>query len=66
VNEHFVKATSARPAVRLVAEVPFAKYAGGITSRFQHLGQNYRVWGEPITFVDRVRHAIFEFMATRQ
>ena len=66
VDEHFIKTAGARPVFRLVAEVPFAKDARGVTGRFQHLGQRGGLWREAFTLENGVRDAVFELVTASE
>src|SRR3712207_4452540 len=62
VNEHFVKAPARWPAVGLIAKMPFAKDAGGVACRLEHVGEGDRGWRQSFSFERRVRDAATELM----
>ena len=62
VDEDLVEAASLRLILVLVAEVPFAKHACGVTDGLQHLRQRDGVERHALAFQDGVGHAVLEFV----
>jgi len=62
VDEGFVKPARVRLIRFLIAEMPFAKNAAGVTGLLQHLRQNGRLERHALALEDGMRHAVFHRM----
>lgn len=49
MDQHLVKTALVRPAVRLVAEVPFAEDARAVARALEHLRERHRIQSGPIS-----------------
>src|SRR5439155_12770939 len=62
MDEHLVETAPIRPAIRFVAQVPFAEDAGRVAGVFQHLGDGRGFERQALALVNRVRDAVLELM----
>ena len=58
MNKGFVKSSPVRLVGLFIAQVPFAKDAGGVADRFQDLWQNGRIERHSFSLENRVCHTI--------
>ena len=65
MDEHLIKASFVGPVGGLIAQMPFAKYPGGVVCGFQNLGKGDGFGVKPFPFENSVGDTIFEFMPAR-